>query len=417
MTTPRLLEIRQIALRCSKSLNKRGWIQRNKLARITLEEHKWLCEHKPGIAKFTRTFQYPSSEFIQDSNLMAESRRPIIREVWIGARSQALASNTLDTEVEDAVGEDTPAGFRKSAGDQEDTAEVTELILHTYDDPEAFDRYLAIEVERRWAEILAKKNGRYKKYRAIIIPRITAQIIGELPVDKYGVPHKCMIEDPSTGDLRPIRIGDVITTARGSNDKLDELFLEEADDPRDQNDFSAAGADHRYSDRFRANTDMEEAFLLDPEHRVPNTALPEGTRFTPDDLTIRRAAQERACDLVLRNPSLVSSILALTDEIEGNLRRGVADVRFDQEGKLVAGYFVNRNEYFGSIEEPHLRRKPRSEVPCTLTLSSGRKVPGFRPARSIPGTKVQEPTQVMTWEKTVPKVHRGYSLNKFNSME
>ena len=406
MTTPRLLQIKQIATSCSRFLKKRGWIRRNDMARVTLEEHKWLCEHKPNMARYTRCFQYQHNEFVQDVDRPAEARTPIIREVWIGARSQALAANTFDTEVED--GEDLAAGFKKSQGDQEESAEVTEMIMHTYDDPAAFDAYMIRQVDERWQEMLARKP-RLRKHKTALIKLIKQQILGELPCDKYGTPHKCMIVDDDTGELRPLRNGDIVTVARGSNDDLDALFLEEADDPREQNDFSAAGADHRYSDRFRANTDMEESFLHDRDHRIPNSAMPEGTRYYPDDMQIRRFAQQRACDLVLRDPSLVSNILALTDEIENNLRRGIADVRFDENGQLAAGYFVSRSEYFSSIEQNHLNRKAPAETRCALTLANGRKVPGFRSAKLAPGQKQPEPVTVDN-QPTTPTTHRTYQL-------
>lgn len=380
MTTPRLLQIRTAALAAQRQMKKKGWVRRNNLPRITLEEDKWLGEHKPNIKRFTRLFEYQYNEFVQDVDRPSEARRPMIREFWVGARSQSLASGAFDTEVEEATGEDLPAGFRKSQGDQEESAEMTELMTLTYDDPEGFEQWLKVEQAHRYQELTTLKP-RLRKHRVKLL-KIIEQVI------RKEHPLPLMIED-EWGHRRPICPGDVITVARGSNDDLDALFLEEADDPREQNDFTADGSDHRYSDRFRANTEMEESFLHDRTRVVPNSALPEGTRYNPDDLQLRRMAQERACDLVLRDPSLSNSILKLADEIEANLRRGVADVRFDHEGILVAGYFANRSEYFASVEAPFLKRRPKVQQPCTLHLQSGttgetRKVAGFKSAKLAP---------------------------------
>lgn len=373
MTIERFRQIRDTALQVSKQMKRYGWVRRNTMARVSLAEHKWLCEHKPGTARFTRCFEYQHNDYVQDVDRPSQSRTPIIREVWVGSRSQALTD--VSHEIEESTGEDMPAGFKKSQEIQEDAAELTELMALTYDDPIAFEQWLLLEKAKRFQELVAMKP-RLRKHRARLLLIIEQVIRKEHPLP-------LMIED-EFGEKRPIRPGDVITTARGSNDDLDALFLEEADDPREQNDFSADGSDHRYSDRYRANTDLEEEFLQSREHRIPNSAMPEGTRYAPDDMQIRRVAQTRACDIILKNPELSDRILQLADEIEANLRRGIADIRFDQEGKLVAGYFVDRSEFFASMEQNFLNRKPKTQTPCTLTLASGRKVTGFRSAKAAP---------------------------------
>lgn len=381
MTNQRLLEIRNSAITSSRYIKKYGYIRRNNLIRVSPTEHKWLCDNRPNMARFTRAFRYDHNDYVQDVDRATQARPTIIREVWIGSRSSALLDSAAETE--EAMGDDLPAGFKKSQEQQEDTAEVTEIVSMLYENRPAFEAWVEKAKILRFNELVTQKP-RLKKHRALLMKCIEKVLMAELPQNKYGEIQYVMVEDEDTGELRPIRPGDVLSVPRGSNDDLDSLFLEEADDPREQNDFSADGSDHRYSDRYRANTDMEEEFLHDRTRIIPNTALPDGTRYQPDDMQIRRAAQERACNLILKEPKLENQILQLTDEIEDNLRRGLADVRFDHEGKLAAGYFVNRSEYFACVEQPFLNRKPKTQIPCTITLSSGRKVQGFKPAKAAP---------------------------------
>lgn len=376
MTTQRLLSLRASALTAHRNMTRKGYVRRQTLPRVTLDEHKWLCEHKPGIARFTRCFEYSGSEFISDVNRPGPAKNPVIREFWVGARSQALSGQALDTEIEEATGEDMPAGFKKSQAEQEDQAEITELMTLTYSDPLAYEHWIH-ETAAADLAALVRKKPRLKKHGAKLLQIIEKNL-------RLDHPSTCMVEDPESGELRPIRPGDCITTVRGSNDDLDALFLEEADDPREQNDFSADGHDHRYSDRFRANTELEESFFQDREHRIPNSALPEGLRWSPDDLTVRRAAQSVADRIIAGRPSLEPLRLQITDEAEENIRRQAADIKFGDEGKLTHGYFVDRKEFFASIEAPFLRRKMKPERRCNIRLSSGRNQTGFKPAKDQP---------------------------------
>ena len=383
MTTQRFAQLRQAALVASKQMKRKGYVRRNALPRVTLQEHKYLCEHTPNIARFTRTFEHPASEFVSDVNRPGPARLPVVREFWVGSRSQAQGG--LGDTGDDDFGDDLPAGFKKSQSEQEDAAETTELMTLTYSDPTAYNAWIQVQVSERYDQIVRKKP-RLKKHGIRLRQLVEQQLRLEHSTFRDGqlTESMCMFEDPMTGEYRPIQPGDMITTVRGSNDDLDALFLEEADDPREQNDFSADGADHRYSDRYRANTEMEEEFFQNKDHRIPNSALPEGLRWQPDELQIRRGAQLSADRIIASRPELESLRLQLTDEAEDRIRRQVADIKFGETGELSHGYFVSRDEFFASLEQNFLRRKRKPERRCNIKLSSGRNQTGFKPAKEQP---------------------------------
>ena len=461
MTTQRFAQLRQAALVASKQMKRKGYVRRNALPRVTLQEHKYLCEHTPNIARFTRTFEHPASEFVSDVNRPGPARLPVVREFWVGARSQAQGG--LGDTGDDDFGDDLPAGFKKSQSEQEDAAETTELMTLTYSDPTAYNAWIQVQVSLRYDQIVRKKP-RLKKHGIRLRQLVEQQLRLEHSTFRDGqlTENMCMFEDPMTGEYRPIQPGDMITTVRGSNDDLDALFLEEADDPREQCDFSADGTDHRYSDRYRANTEAEQEMLQtscftgkdtvftdtpdfpdtydkeearrfreegrmrvydetgllrgyttvteeqwfkDPNraipHRarnlIPNSAMPEGTRWQPDDMEIRRQAQLSAIRLIKQRPELEHLQLQLTDEAEDRIRRQVADIKFGEQGELSHGYFVTRAEFFASLEENFLKRKRKGERPCSLPLGFSREVkgcpwpircltnqPGFKPAKEQP---------------------------------
>lgn len=274
-----------------QSMRAKGFVQRNRLPLVTVNEHDWLTKNHRSMAAFTRTFTYRQNEYIEDTSVMAPSRPPKVTEIWVGARSMGcIAGESAETETE---------GLSASQLDQEDSAELTDLQTLLYHDPAT------------------------------------------------GQP---LIEDPDTGEYRPVRNGDCITIVRGSNDDLDALFLDEPEDPRQQNDSSACGSDHRWSDRFRANTDLEQSFLNDRRYVLPNSALSEEMRWQPDDFAIRRAAQSLAEKIITRRPEWSDRLLALTDEAEERIRSMADDLAFE-DGTMVRGYFVSKDEFFGTIEE------------------------------------------------------------------
>lgn len=354
------------------------WLRKQDLIRVSLAEHQWLVKHAPNIAAFTRIFEYERGDYKELPHVMSSSRAPVVREYWIGARTLSASSNDEDDDG------DTPEGFRKSATEQEESAEITEMMLMLYDDPKAWNEFCDKEAMQRVNSLIQQKP-RLKAHRIKLITLAKRQVRQEYP-------HSAMIED-AWGELRPIRPGDVIVLARGSNDDLDQLFNDEADDPREQNDFSADGSDHRYSDRYRANNDLEYEFLHDSgiqrpyglndkrvlqqmfpkpvrreSYTIPNTAMPEGTRWMPDEMTIRRLAQQRVAREIEQKPHLEASRLERTDQMEQQIRLACSDVRFNMEGKLEAGYFVNRAEFFASIEENFLRRRPKAQRPVKRKL-------------------------------------------------
>lgn len=171
-----------------------------------------------------------------------------------------------------------------------------------------------------------------------------------------------MIEDEHC-ECRPIRNGDVVTVAHGSNEDLDALFLEEGDDPRVQNDQGAEGSDHRWSGRFRANTPLEEEFLTNScftkrgsgQHITPNSnPVVADLRWQPDELTMRRVAQGLVARMLERHPKWSDHLLKLTDEAEANLKRMAADLQIE-DGVVTHGYFITKDEFFGTIEANHAR--------------------------------------------------------------
>lgn len=284
------------------------WLRRNDLPRVTLEEHRWLTTNRPNMSKYTRTFSYSADEFITSSDLMSESQRPQIHEVWIGARSMAVLPN-----------EDTPAEFTRTNQLNEDSIENLHLNL---DYPQ-------------------NKDGEY------------------LIEDDDGVP-------------RPIELGDMVTTIRGSNDDLDGLYLEEADDPRQQNDLSAEGCEHRWSDRFRCNTDLEHKFLTAPctkqkdkrnDYVVPHE-VEQDCNWQVDHLAALQLAQARVEKILDRHPNLINQRLMLVDEAVEQIDRMMAKIKFSAEdGSLTQGYFLSRAEFWADREAIHFRRKLPTTCP------------------------------------------------------
>lgn len=304
------------AVDCHKRLHRYGYIRMNSLPRVTLEEHEWLTKNKPGIAGFTRTMRYADNMWMNDFDRPSEAQRPTVREMWVGARS--LECINLEGQEDDDryifAGESGESRRRLNDLEREDQAELTDLVTLLYHDP------------------------------------------------KTGRP---MIEDPDTGELRPVRAGDLVTIVRGSNDNLDSLFMDESDDPRQQNDWGAEGTDHKWSGRFRANTETEYKYLHNSRHAQPNSsdALPDGIRWNPDDLTIRRLAQAMFEKLLETRPELEDQRLKYTDQAEEKIRRMMADFQMDgSTGTIVSGYFVSKSEFFGTIEENLLRPRPTKKA-------------------------------------------------------
>lgn len=338
-----------------------NWLRRQSLAHVTLEEHQWLCRNRPNIARFTRVFDYGRDEYLENSDLMSPSHRPVIREIWVGARTLSYMG-----------GEDEPEGHISATQANEDQAELTDLQTMLYEDARGFDQYVEKQIsEACRAAHKPAYNWVWRNYFRRIVTR-------GLIHDKAGNLEKCMIHDPETGEYRPLRTGDSITVARGSNDNLDALFLEEGDDPRQQNDaFEAEGTDHKWSGRFRANTGLEHHFLTSPcratrptkeggellrvrnRHTevIPNNAWPEGMGWHPDDMEIRALAIRAAERLIARNPAMEDDRLILTNDAEAKIRQHLAKVSFGLDGQIDQGYFVTRSEFFAELERHRYNRK------------------------------------------------------------
>lgn len=356
-----------------------GAIRRNRLPKITLPEHDWLCKNHPGLAAFTRCYDYSESEWVEDTDRPSRAQPSTVREVWVGAVNP------------DA----TPA-----QAEQEEMALLTDLQTELYSNQAAFDQWLDTEVtkflEKHRPRLVNNQFVRNKTRRAILLEY-------PFPRDRDGDPVPAMIEDPQTGELRPIQVGDTLTTARTSNDNLDSLYMDEPSDPRMQNDWSAFGSDHRWSDRFAASSGMED-FLVHAGRRLngrggwrlgndgrfyedrpsqagtwrsvqlmPSSAMPEGLRDIPDDLSVRRSAQRIAERAIERNPDLAGCQSALTDEAEARIRLSYADVRFNEQGDLVSGYFWDKQEYFAEVDRLHARcTRPKTKGPAPIDWGSVR---------------------------------------------
>lgn len=351
MNTQRFNHLFSLAKSAKQSLDARGFLQRNKLPRVTPAEHAWLTKHHPTMARFTRLFEYDPKEYIEDVNRAASAQRPRVTEIWVGARSlSCIPGESAEHESE---------GLSASQMEQEDAAETTMMQTMLYHDADS------------------------------------------------GQP---MIEDDETGELRPVRIGDIVQVVpskqmvshrlhwktkkplihmSGLTDDLDQLFLEEGDDPRHQEDMSAYGSDHKWSDRFSANSLLEEEFLsgaskprrspvsasdLDRQHDarmgkigkqdatrglvinndryvIANSAPSmEDYRPQPDEMAIRRSAQMIAIRMIEKKPEWKHRLLELTDQAADYLMSEYRDVRYDDEGAMVDGCFLAKADYFEAVD-------------------------------------------------------------------
>jgi len=364
MNTQRFNHLFSLAKSAKQSLDARGFLQRNKLPRVTPAEHAWLTKHHPTMARFTRLFEYEPKEYIEDVNRAASAQRPRVTEIWVGARSlSCIPGESAEHESE---------GLSASQMEQEDAAETTMMQTMLYHDADS---------------------------------------------------GQAMIEDDETGELRPVRIGDIVQivpskrmvsrrrnwktgkyrkgtwldkstfddmNVEGLTDDLDQLFLEEGDDPRHQEDMSAYGSDHRWSDRFAANSELDQKF-----HEggvMANTAM-EDTRWQPDDLTVRRLAQNLAAKIIERRPEWANQLLSLTDEAEERLRAMGRDVRFSEDGVLIEGYFMGKQEYYGTLDanKHALDRALSRKIVVEKKFAGDERPRRFARAKDIP--------QAVDWDK------------------
>jgi hypothetical protein len=169
----------KLALKVCLSYKKKGWCRLNDYVYITRDAWKAL-DHHPAQC-WCRTRTYRDNDYRERLEEPVHARTPVVREVWVGARSLECAgafnerTGTYEPAAESSVSE----------LDREDAAELSEYALMLYHDAGT------------------------------------------------GLP---LIDDPETGERRRIRTGDVIVMARGSNDDLDLLFQDEPNDPRPDRD-------------------------------------------------------------------------------------------------------------------------------------------------------------------------------------
>lgn len=361
-------------------------IHRSQLPEVTPTEHAWLMANGyPNVAKWTR-MPGEVDDWL-DTEPFVASRYPVVKEILVGARSLGCVASDSDEES---------IGLALSQEEQEDTKEVTDLLTLTYQDAPAFDRWL----KQRTDDCLIRHG--FKLNNIGMRKRIMDAICTEVPCDS-GEPLKCMIEDPKTGEYRPLKIGDTVEIAWGSNEDLDALFLEEGDDPRKQNDVTALG-DHRWSDSFREPTDLEYGFhhasrstqfkpsrwvadlrktefigprrrqySKDPDrHIIANAAL-DDVRWSPSPKVLRRLAEQNVERIIKRNPALADQAYALTKEVEQKLTAMAKDVRFDHEAGLIEGHFITGSEYFGTLD------RNRQLYEQEVLDQNGNRKPGARP--------------------------------------
>jgi hypothetical protein len=85
------------------------------------------------------------------------------------------------------------------------------------------------------------------------------------------------------------------------------------------------------------------------KHVMPNVAV-EDLRWQPTEFEIRRIAARLVDKIIARRPDWKDSALALTDEAETKIKAMASDLKFDHEGNLIQGYFMSKDEFFGTME-------------------------------------------------------------------
>jgi hypothetical protein len=337
-------EVRKVHRWLSKPSRNGGHsIKRNLLPKVTFDEHKALCAKYPAIAALTRSFDYAETEYVEPNLLgrvtignrtlltghLSPARRPIVREIWVGARSLAC------------TGEDElPEGHQRSQIEHEDSAELTDLVTMLYDDPKGFDEWLEREITRRITE---NRGSKWVKNR-IMRMAYRKYVLDDCPRHvKTGEVVKCMITDDETGELRPIRYGDTITTAHGSNEDLDALYLDEVPDPRSEDDSTLR---ELLRDRVNANSDFEQDMLNDPGMALAS----KDDEFADNDVYLRRVANHLASRLIDRRPTLQDKFLELRELAYLKVQRMHSALKVGTEGKLIAGQWNRPKDHWDEQE-------------------------------------------------------------------
>lgn len=271
---------------------------------VTLEESAWLSKHKPGLLPFTKLaccevtgwksiFVNTRDEKGLLHGHLTSAKRPIIREIWVGARSPAAIGESESSE-----------GHQHSQTEQEDVAEVTDLMTMLYGDP-------------KFAEELIFQQACDTYLKALTLALLTCAWRVNLSFCKhlwkkalmqaqYDNAHTAVIEDPESSKPRLIRVGDIIQTAWGSNENLDAMYLEEPANERSESDSIEREIAR---DQIRANTYHEQCYLTGG--RNPNLLPPvmhikqlrESEMFPEqDNFRLRQQAGRMVDEFAKNNP-------------------------------------------------------------------------------------------------------------------
>lgn len=334
MTESRYHNIYETALNALYLMNRYGSVQLNKLAKVSIPETKELQKLNPDILPYTRCFDYEEWEYKEDACKPARARHPMIREIWVGMRTLgALGDNG-----------DMSEGMAESTMEQEDQAELTDLVTMTYDRKKDFDLWLKQQ----------KKNLSKPAFK---------KLLKRLPKDKYDndtlIP--AMREDEQTGELIPIMFGDIIQTAWGSNENLDALYMEEAADPRSESDSLMRELTREI---IRPNTYMEDQMM---EPSWLGYKLPKEQNHGMNELKKWQVAHAMADTYVAlkeaNGETPEQTLRELYDMAFHAITRADGPVKFDQDGKLISGQFMNRRDYWDEIETNLRSLEGRHETP------------------------------------------------------
>jgi hypothetical protein len=338
MNKQRYLQIASLATQAAQRLNRYGSIRRSLLPEVTLTEHHWLIAKAEHVAGYTRCPGAPD-DWIESTDLPASAKRPVIREIWVGSRSMSSVGQ-----------DDTPEGFACAQDQQEQAAELTELQTVLYQDPIRYEEWVKEEVERIVARAYELSVALDRRLAPAQLNE--ARIVAEAQVRQDSA-NMGFIEDPETGEYRPIRNGDIIQIAWGSNENLDNLYLEEASDPR-----SEEGSLYRelLRDQIRANSDFEQDLLNDRSIVVGS----QDDEYAENDLHIRRIAYYKADRVIAREtakhgrePS-INWQQSVRDLAVKKTKALHSRVQMD-DGKVIAGQFNTAKDIFDE-QEFNIRR-------------------------------------------------------------
>lgn len=277
MTSERYNELRSLCLRAKRAMDRNGGIATRPdpdrplqavLPTVTFAEDQWLRKHHPSMLPYTQLHQYPG-RWKPSPNAPIRARHPIVREIWLGARSLS------------SIGQDElPEGLSASQAEQEDIAELTDLQTLLYQNPmfEALKALLVFRLARTWYRNIVRRHRSYFTWRRKL--KLWRMAVSHA---QYHFAHAVIIEDEQTGALRFLQPGDVIQMAWGSNEDLDTLYMEEPASERSEDDSRRREI---LRDQIRANTYTEAKLLEDPTETVnrDNCRTSDGEPLFPESM-------------------------------------------------------------------------------------------------------------------------------------